>query len=78
MQAPPNGRLLEDGSILFLPDRRPLGKVEDIFGPIESPMYITLCHSSGEALKSVAPGAEICFVERLSTIILASVQVRPA
>lgn len=39
VQGAPGGRAVGEGTLLCLADRRPLGKVEETFGPVLAPFY---------------------------------------
>jgi hypothetical protein len=40
VQAIEGGKVLDEGSIICLPSREPIGRVEEIFGPVTVPFYI--------------------------------------
>ena len=54
VKAAEGSRALNEGALLVLEDRSPLGWVEDIFGPVQSPLYALryTSNSSNDALPS--------------------------
>eukprot|EP00959_Pyramimonas_sp_CCMP1952_P054398 1137535-Pyramimonas_sp.AAC.1 len=40
VQATDGAKVLDEGSIICLPTRAPIGRVEEIFGPVSAPFYI--------------------------------------
>ncbi len=70
MQAPENGRAVTEGSVLCLSNREPIGKVEEVFGPVMQPLY-SLRYACGPTPPAeLAVGAEMCSVERLTQYVL--------
>jgi rRNA processing protein Gar1 len=77
--ASPNSHLLGEGSILVTADRKIVGPVEDIFGPVQSPMYILRDPNSskqkqeeenGGSIPAITVGDVLYSVPALSTRIL--------
>jgi len=69
---------VDEGSVLCLPDRHGLGRVEEVFGPVDEPLYTLRYAGGGEMPPEVAAGAQVFSVERFSTYVLPeSVQVPP-
>lgn len=63
-------RTLAEGSVLCLDDRTPLGRVEDVFGPVKSPFY-ALRYYAGDGLPaSVAPGSAVFSVDRYADMLV--------
>ncbi|CAL8470156.1 g9698 [Coccomyxa elongata] len=70
VQAPENGRAVTEGSVLCLASREPIGKVEEVFGPVMQPLY-SLRYACGPAPPAeLAVGAAICALERLTQYVL--------
>lgn len=76
-----DSHLLGEGSILVTADRKIVGPVEDIFGPVQSPMYILRDpnafnqkqgeeHGGASSFPALAVGAVLYSVPALSTRIL--------
>lgn len=61
---------MEEGSVVCLPDRTPLGRVEELFGPVDEPLYCLRYAGGGERPKLAAAGNAACCLERASTFIL--------
>ncbi|KAK9808611.1 hypothetical protein WJX72_000537 [[Myrmecia] bisecta] len=70
VQAPEMGRALNENSVLCLADRTPLGRIEEVFGPVMSPLYALRYAGGGELPASVVPGARVCSVEKFSAFVL--------
>jgi H/ACA ribonucleoprotein complex non-core subunit NAF1 len=51
---------LDIGSILWLADRRPLGRIFEVFGPVVKPMY-TIRFNSQDQLTDLAVSCSSCF-----------------
>ena len=62
---------MDAGSVLCLPDRTPLGRVEEIFGPVAEPLYTLRFAGGTEVPAGVRQGAAVCSVERFNTYVLA-------
>ena len=70
MQAPENGRAVTEGSVLCLASREPIGKVEEVFGPVMQPLY-SLRYACGPTPPAeLAVGAAVCALERLTQYVL--------
>jgi H/ACA ribonucleoprotein complex non-core subunit NAF1 len=61
-------RALDEGSILVLENRSVLGIVEDIFGPVQAPLYALRC--SSKLSDDVKPQAKVYSVDRLAQFVL--------
>jgi len=61
-------RALDEGSILVLENRSVLGIVEDIFGPVQAPLYALRCTS--KLSDDVKPQAKVYSVDRLAQFVL--------
>lgn len=70
LQGPKSSRAVDEGSVLCLDERKPLGRVEEVFGPVEEPLYALRYACGGTLPAEVAPGAAVVSVQRLSTYIL--------
>jgi H/ACA ribonucleoprotein complex non-core subunit NAF1 len=70
VQAPENGRAVSEGTPICLGDRAPVGRVEDVFGPVMEPLY-SLRYACGPSMPSgITQGAELYCIERLTDYIL--------
>lgn len=65
-QVAKNARTLAPGSVLCLADRTPLGRIDDVFGPVSSPFYVL--RAGGGA--GVAPGAAAFSIDRLADTLV--------
>ena len=61
---------MDEGSILCLPNRTPLGRVEEVFGPVTEPLYSLRFAGGTEVPMEVRQGAAVCSVERFNTYVL--------
>lgn len=67
MQAPEHSPALREGSVLCLEDRRPLGRIEEILGPVLCPIYaLRYAGDGGEMPAAVVSGARVWSVDRFS------------
>lgn len=67
VQAPEQSPALREGSVLCLEDRKPLGRIEEILGPVMCPIYALRYAGDGGTMPAeVAPGARVCSVDRFS------------
>ena len=58
---------MREGSVLCLEDRQPLGRIEEILGPVVSPIYaLRYAGTGGPMPASLGPGTCVCSVDRLS------------
>ena len=69
-QAPKDSRAVDEGSVLCLVSRHGLGRVEEVFGPVEEPLYTLRYAGGGEMPAEVVAGAPVFSVERFSTYVL--------
>lgn len=70
LQAPKGTRAVDEGSVLCLASRQALGRVEEIFGPVDEPLY-SLRYACGSDLPTeLQPGAAVLSLERMSSYIL--------
>ena len=70
LQAPNSSRAVDEGSVLCLAGRQALGRVEEIFGPVDEPLY-SLRYACGDSLPAeLALGATVFSLERMSSYIL--------
>lgn len=58
-------------SVLVLGDRTPIGRVEEVFGPVATPFYaLRYAGAAGSAIPaSIAPGSPMFSVLKFSTFI---------
>lgn len=62
---------LNEGSILWMTEsRRPLGFIEEIFGPVEHPYYIVRYNSENEVPEGIRGGTLISFVPEFANHVL--------
>jgi hypothetical protein len=67
-QAPADTNTLSEGAVLCLADRTPLGRVEDVFGPVTEPLYALRC--PGQAVPGGASaGAPVFSVDKYATFV---------
>jgi len=81
VRAAPGSRALNEGSVLVLEDRTVIGTVEDIFGPVQAPLYAMRYCGGGDGGATgpdastlpelLTPQAAVFSVERLSSFVLA-------
>ena len=78
MQVDPIARPVDEGSVLCLAaDRHPLGRIEEVFGPIHAPLYALRYAGGGETPPGLAVGAAVSSVERFNEYLMPeAVQVR--
>mmetsp|Transcript_30502 Transcript_30502/g.86194 ORF Transcript_30502/g.86194 Transcript_30502/m.86194 type:complete len:526 (-) Transcript_30502:97-1674(-) len=70
VQAPTNARALAEGSILVLPDRTPIGRVEEVFGPVQAPFYITrYAGKETSRPETIKPGTKLMAVAKLADYV---------
>ena len=70
LQAPENGRAVSEGTPLCLGTGQPVGRVEDVFGPVMEPLY-SLRYACGPQMPSeIAVGTAMCSIQRLTDYIL--------
>lgn len=70
LQAPKLSRAVDEGSVLCLGSRQPLGRVEELFGPVDEPLYSLRYACPTPAPADLVPGCRVFSVERLSTHVL--------
>lgn len=56
--------------MLCLADRQPLGRVEEVFGPVDEPLYSLRYACGSEPPAELQTGAAVMSLERMSTYIL--------
>lgn len=70
VQGRPGATPLDVGSALCTADRLPLGLVEDIFGPVNAPLYVLrFAGESGEPPASLQPGVEVFAVPSMMQLV---------
>lgn len=67
-QASEGSRALAENSILCLDDRTPLGRIEDIFGPVKAPLYAL--RRCGEAADAPAVGVAVFAVTKHAQFVV--------
>lgn len=72
VRASTNSKVLDEGSLLVNQDRVVLGRIEDIFGPVQMPMYILRDPSTQGDGSGAQPtqGDRVYSVDRLSKTVL--------
>ena len=69
-QVPELGRVFGEGTVLCLEDRTPLGRVTEVFGPIQAPLYaLRYSGSAGPLPGTVTAGAHVCAVEKYASAL---------
>ncbi|EFN54041.1 hypothetical protein CHLNCDRAFT_136109 [Chlorella variabilis] len=63
-------RALNEGCVLVLEDRSPIGCVEEIFGPVVSPLYALRYGGAEPMPAALQPGATVYSVDRLADFVL--------
>lgn len=66
LQVPDHGRALSEGTVLCMEDRRVVGAVEEVFGPILSPLYAFRWAGRGQQAAEVAAGTRVFTTARLA------------
>ncbi|CAL0303915.1 unnamed protein product [Lupinus luteus] len=62
---------LNEGSILWVTEsRKPLGLIDEIFGPVKNPYYIVRYNSENEVPKGISAGTLISFVPEFADYVL--------
>ncbi|KAI4334007.1 hypothetical protein L6164_018750 [Bauhinia variegata] len=62
---------LNEGSILWITEsRRPLGLVDEIFGPVKNPYYVVRYNSENEIPEGIHVGSKISFVPEFADHVL--------
>ena len=69
MQARELMRALDIGSVLCTEARAPLGRVEDIFGPVVRPLYALRINPSAGGAAGVGPGTPVFAPARLAVYV---------
>lgn len=62
-------RALDIGSVLCTEARAPLGRVEDIFGPVVRPLYALRCDLSANNAAGVGPGTAVFAPAQLAVYV---------
>lgn len=70
MQVPENGRAVSEGTPLCLGSRAPMGRVEDVFGPVMEPLYSLRYACGSQMPPEIAVGTELFCIQRLTEYIL--------
>lgn len=68
VRASAGSRALDEGSVLVLQDRTVIGAIEDIFGPVQAPLYALRC--VGDPPDGLIPEASVFSVDRLAQFVL--------
>jgi H/ACA ribonucleoprotein complex non-core subunit NAF1 len=69
-QAPLDTRALAEGSVLVLQDRTPLGRIEDVFGPVKQPLYVLRYGGEGRAPPGATVGATVFAVDKFAEFVV--------
>jgi hypothetical protein len=69
-QTIPGATTLAEGSVLCLADRTPLGRVEDVFGPVVLPFYALRHYSGGAPPPNVTCGVSVFSVDRYAETLV--------
>lgn len=52
--------MFDEGAVLVLAaSRAPLGRVEEVFGPVAAPLYALRCAALGGLPEAAVPGAQV-------------------
>ena len=70
MQEAENGRALSEGTVLCSEDRIPIGRIEDIFGPVMCPLYLLRWAGQGDTPASLVAGAHLFTTQKLAEFLL--------
>ena len=70
VQVPINGRALNEGTVLCMEDRTPVGRVEEVFGPVTAPLYALRWAGPGPLPASLTAGAPLCTTAKLAEYVL--------
>ena len=66
-----NGRALCEGTVLCSQDRIAIGRIEDTFGPVMSPLYTLRWAGQGDIPPSLAVDAPVFTTQKLAEYLLA-------
>lgn len=69
-QTNPGATILAEGSVLCLEDRTPLGRVEDVFGPVVLPFYALRHYTGAAAPPNVKCGVAVFSVDRYAETLV--------
>ncbi len=62
--------MFSEGTVLCLEDRTPLGRVTELFGPVQAPLYALRYSGSAASVPGpVAAGAHVCAVEKYASAL---------
>ena len=70
VQVAENGRALTEGTILCSEDRIPVGRIEDVFGPVMCPLYTLRWAGQGDMPPSVAVDGPLFTTQKLAEYLL--------
>lgn len=70
MQEAENGRALSENTVLCSEDRIPIGRIEDIFGPVMCPLYLLRWAGPGDMPASLVPGTPLFTTQKLAEFLL--------
>ena len=71
VQEAKNGRALSEGTVLCSQERTPIGRIEDTFGPVMSPLYALRWAGQGDMPATVAVGSAVFTTQKLAEYLLA-------
>ena len=62
--------MFSEGTVLCLEDRTPLGRVTELFGPVQAPLYALRYSGSAASVPgAVVAGAHVCAVEKYASAL---------
>lgn len=56
--------------MLILEDRTPLGRIEDVFGPVKQPLYVLRYGGDGGAPPGASVGATVFAVDKFAEFVV--------
>lgn len=69
LQGQPYGSAVDEGSVVCLGLDEPLGRIQEVFGPVQAPLYALLYAGGTSMPDTLVPGAAVLAVERLSQFV---------
>lgn len=70
VQVAENGRALTEGTVLCSEDRIPIGRIEDVFGPVMCPLYTLRWAGQGDMPPSVVLEGPLYTTQKLAEYLL--------
>lgn len=68
-QGQPGCAVVDDTSVVCMSVEEPLGRIQEVFGPVQAPMYALAYAGTQPMTDAVQPGASVFAVERLSVLL---------